>query len=246
MNKEEYSRSHQVDKYKFYRYVQKLLKEWKVENSITERYVVHHRDDNEEVRAYNNEHYERWGFNEDCTFELGKYVQFMTGVEHSRYHNTGEKNPHYGKPLSAEHRNKISNAMKNGSSPWYGKQLSVEHKKNLSLSHMGKTLTEEQRKKISASNKGRVVSEETREKLRIAGKNRAPEIIEKLRIANTGPNNHMWGKTTPDDVKEKLRISVKLAKEKTVALYNKYKQNNGELSWNDFQRALKNNEINIE
>ena len=48
--------------------------------------MVHHRDDTEETRKYNDEHYELWGFNEDGTFEYGKYVLFVTQSEHNTIH----------------------------------------------------------------------------------------------------------------------------------------------------------------
>jgi hypothetical protein len=60
-----------------------------IDNNYTCRCVVHHRDDTEECRKYNEEHYERWGFNEDGTFEYGKYVIFMINTEHSAHHHTG-------------------------------------------------------------------------------------------------------------------------------------------------------------
>ena len=71
--------------------IKKMLAEWKAANNIKCRCVVHHRDDTEETRKYNEEHYELWGFNLDGTFEYGKYVVFMTSAEHNTYHKTGTK-----------------------------------------------------------------------------------------------------------------------------------------------------------
>ena len=81
------------------------FKRWEKENNITERCVVHHRDDTEETYKYNTEHYERWGCNEDGTFEYGKYVIFMTSAEHNKYHHTN-------KSVSEETRAKMSVAQK--------------------------------------------------------------------------------------------------------------------------------------
>ena len=70
-NMEYYSANHRNE---YHKYIHKLLNEWKLANSITERCVVHHRDDTEECCKYNEEHYELWGFNLDGTFEYGKYI----------------------------------------------------------------------------------------------------------------------------------------------------------------------------
>ena len=53
--------------------------------------VIHHLRDTEEQRKYNNEHYELWGFNEDGTFEYGKYVIFVTEEWHLNYHHHSEE-----------------------------------------------------------------------------------------------------------------------------------------------------------
>lgn len=124
---------------------------------------MHHRDDNEEVRAYNEAHYELWGYNLDGTFEYGKYVVFMTRAEHNTYHFSGNKNPMYGKPLSDEHKAKISTARK-------GIPHSTEAKAKISAALKGHQSSDETRTKISAAHKGRKLSNEWRAKLSIAGK----------------------------------------------------------------------------
>ena len=43
-----------------------------------------------------------------------------------------------------------------------------------------------------------------------------------------------------------MQISQKQLKGNIVTIYKQYKRTGGELSWNDFQRAFKNNEISIE
>lgn len=175
MNNQEYwSGGRYICNTAYYKYVHRLLETWKIENNITECCVVHHRDDNEEVRAYNNEHYERWGFNEDGTFEYGKYVIFMTNAKHVGYHNKsrkvsqetrekhrarwlGEKNPHYGKPLPEEIKAKISNTLK-GKMPWmYGKHHSIETKSKISNALKGKPLSDECRAKMSAARKRNLI-----------------------------------------------------------------------------------------
>lgn len=131
MNKKEYYQNSNARKRytHLYKYVQSLLKEWKVNNNYVCKCVVHHRDDTEECRKYNEEHYELWGFNEDGTFEYGKYVIFMTHAEHSSYHHAGhnrcagENNPMYGR-----HRSGIN-------APMYGKKHSTETREKMILHH---------------------------------------------------------------------------------------------------------------
>lgn len=97
-------------------------------NCIVGKCDVHHRDDNDEVITYNNTHYERWGFNEDGTFEYGKYVLFMTHSEHTAYHN---------KHISAETHAKLSAAKRGERHPRYGKHLSDIHRARISASNQG-------------------------------------------------------------------------------------------------------------
>lgn len=162
MNKSEYYNSKNTLNM-YYKQIHKLLEEWKYKYNITERCIVHHRDDNEEVRAYNEAHYELWGYNLDGTFEYGKYVVFMTRAEHNTYHFSGNKNPMYGKPLSDEHKAKISAARK-------GIPHSAEAKAKISATLKGHQSSDETRAKISAAHKGRKLSNEWRAKLSIAGK----------------------------------------------------------------------------
>lgn len=126
------------------RKLDKYIKEWKALNNITGRCVVHHRDDTEEAREYNEKHYEFWGFNLDGTFEYGKYVIFMTSGEHTRYHNmqrSGVNSPLYGRHHSWETRNKISEHNK-------GKVISAEQREALRLFQTGKHHTENTRKEM--------------------------------------------------------------------------------------------------
>ena len=62
MNKKEYYQNSNSRKpyTHLYKYVQSLLKDWKANNNYVCKCVVHHRDDTEECRKYNEEHYELW------------------------------------------------------------------------------------------------------------------------------------------------------------------------------------------
>lgn len=60
----------------------------------------------------------------------------------------GEKNPMYGKPLSNEHKRKLSEAKK-------GKHLSEETKQKISKAQKGRPLSDEHKRKLSAARKGK-------------------------------------------------------------------------------------------
>lgn len=143
MNREEFVKHGKPKGVEYYT-VHNLLDHWKNDNNIPDNVqcVVHHRDDTEECIKYNNEHYELYGFNEDGTFEYGKYVIFMTNVEHNTYH-------HKGKIISDATREKLSLANSGEKNGFYGK------------SH-----TEETKQKMREANTGRKHSEETKQKLR--------------------------------------------------------------------------------
>ena len=155
-NKEFWSNKANLKCYE-YKFVQSKLNEWKLENNIMECCVIHHRDDTEEVRAYNDAHYERWGFDDNGNFIEGQYVQFMTKSAHSSYH-------HKGKRLSEETKAKMSNALKGENnpqyrykgekSPNYGKHHLEETKEKISnplKGKKGKPLSNECKAKISAT-----------------------------------------------------------------------------------------------
>lgn len=144
-------------KSKWYRQSHKYLHVWMQSEHITELCDVHHRDDNEEVRAYNEAHYERWGCEEDGTFIEGKYVQFLTRSEHMRYHGrqrTGEKNPFYGKHYNhtEEAKQKISENhadISGENNPMFGKCHMPDTLAKMSESHKGWHPTAETKQRLS-------------------------------------------------------------------------------------------------
>lgn len=173
--------------------ITKILNQWKADNNLVGDYIVHHRDDTEECREYNKSHYERFGLNEDGTFEEGKYVIFMTTADHTRYHKTG------------------------------------------------KTYSLETRAKQSAARMGHAVSDETRAKQSIAmmGENnpaKRPEVREKM-MGDNSP-------TKRPEVREKL--SKNNCSRGMSILYNVYKENGGQLKWQNFKHTLKMGEITFE
>ena len=150
MNKDEWSKQPNKQSTYEYTYVHKLLSEWKRQNEITVRCVVHHRDDTEETRKYNEEHYELWGLNLDGTFEYGKYVVFMTVGEHASHHNKG-------KVLSEETKRLIGISS--------AQRMTDDMRKKISSVHKGKSISDAHKAAVSAKLKGRVISENHRAKL---------------------------------------------------------------------------------
>lgn len=230
MNREEWlaNGSHHNE---YWRYVNNALKQWKAENNISERCAVHHRDDTEETRKYNSEHYERWGFNDNGEFIEGQYVIFMTQSKHVCYHRTGH---HQTEETCA----KISAAQKGRESPMRGKHHSEETREKMSAAHCG------ERHPMY----GRKHSEETRAKISDAlkggenpmyGKHHSEEACTKM----SANHSHYWrGKTRSEETRAKM-----LAAQKGISiLYTTYKNNGGILKWSEFRKALKNGEIAFE
>lgn len=99
------------------------------------------------------------------------------------------------------------------------------------LHKLGTHHTEITKKKLSKALKGRVVSSETRLKL------------SKL---TTGSRNPMYTIHWTDSQKSSSSVKHKIIMRGIKVLYNVYKDNNGKLSWNDFQKSLKDGSIAFE
>lgn len=177
MNKHEYWKLTNKQSTSEYRHIHKLLEQWRLTNNITESCIVHHKDDTEECRKYNEEHYELWGCNLDGTFEYGKYVVFMTRAEHTRYHSLNRSEETLKKIIQScignkrglgyKHtdieRKKISDAQ-------IGKHRSVETREKMSIAQKGKKFSNETKEKLSAVHKGKNHSDETKAKMRATNK----------------------------------------------------------------------------
>lgn len=169
MNKKEWYSGAVNKTFKWKHLVQQKIKEWQISNNIAEKCDIHHRDDTEECRKYNEEHYELWGFNEDGTFEYGKYVVFMTHAEHSYYHHHGEKHHMYGR--------------KGLDNPLFGHNCTEETKRKISESNAGRKRTDEMKYKMSLAAKNQYLSsDEFRERLHNAfkGKHHTDEAKAKM------------------------------------------------------------------
>lgn len=250
MNREEYYNNHASYKTFERKYVQELLRQWKIDNNYTCKCVVHHRNDTEECIAYNEAHYELWGFNLDGTFEYGKYVVFMTHAEHSSYHNKGDKNS----MRRPEVRAKVSATKKGRESTFKGKHHTEESKQKLCESHLGKRASDETRKKLSEArqdekhwNYGKHWSDETKRKMGQShtGFKHTEESKQKMSDSRKGEKNNFYGKQHSEETLQHLR-EVRSQQMKDDALhYHQYKANGGNLSWHEFRKLFHNNDPQI-
>lgn len=248
MNYYEWKNAHglgiQLD-FKFYNESHKLMKKFNIVNG-TNKTEVHHLRDTEEQRNYNDTHYELWGFNEDGTFEYGKYVVFFTHDEHVSYHSQ-----------SAETRKKLSD---NNAKYWLGKHHSDETRIKMSESAKHRPPeSEDTKRKRSLHSKKIWEDAECRERMTSAIKHtistKSEEEIKAKFTKEVRDKISMASKAMWNDPKyrEKMASSMKdlaeMNKERTRMLslqYKTYKQNGGNMLWNEYQKAYKNGHIIIE
>ena len=120
----------------------------------------HHLFNTPEQIAYNNEHYELWGFeideNGNASFEYGKYIIFVTPEEHSQIHassdETNEKRSIAMKRIwaNSEYRQKTVESMRNSMTSLRRYKIS----KNNSKYWKGKHLPNIVKQKISNAKSG--------------------------------------------------------------------------------------------
>jgi hypothetical protein len=197
-----------------YRNVVRSIQLQLIYNANPKANVIHHLLDTEEQRKYNNEHYERFGLNQDGTFEYGKYVIFVTNKEHAIIHS-----------LLEETRNKISKAVKksytnerrvNASNIMKARWKNPCFREKMHRLVSGVPLTDETKQKISESNKARWQDPDSRNN-RIEIIKRATESYwtderrEQARINNTGEKNPMFGKHPKESARSKMSESAKLS-----------------------------------
>jgi len=112
----------------------------------------------------------------------------------SEEHKRKISEAHKGKKHTAEHNRKTSEGRK-------GIKFSEETKRRMSKAHRGKKLSEEHRKKIGESNMGRIVSKETRRKIGEPkkgkptwnkGKHLTEEWKRKLSLSHKGVKSYLW------------------------------------------------------
>lgn len=237
----------------FYNKSHKIMKEFNTVNS-TNKTVVHHLRDTEEQRKYNDTFYERWGFNEDGTFEYGKYVIFVTHDEHNKIH-----------VASDETRKRLSESSKAFWCTDEGRQLLSENSKkrwaneeyrNKLIAKMNSAEAKARReanktvigKKISESKKGYHHTEESKQKMRKS--HLGKQGMCGSAHPNFGKPASNRGVPMSDEAKRKSRESH-LGKSSAhlkacQILYKAYKQGNGILSWNEFQKCISSGYISFE
>jgi hypothetical protein len=137
MNKNEYYTNNICGKNREYIVAHELLKRWKINNGIANhtKCVIHHIDDTEECRNYNEAHYELWGFNLDGTFEYGKYVVFMTQSEHNTHHFKGKINS----KVAGENNGMFGKHRYGEQAPMFGKKHSTETHTKMCINHANVT-----------------------------------------------------------------------------------------------------------
>lgn len=172
MNQREWKKSGKfTNKYEWYNQVRRFQRSLQY-NPNPEAKIIHHLRDTEEQRKYNDEHYEFWGFDQNGTFEYGKYVIFVTREEHSNIHKCSEE------------------TCKKKSIGLMGKGLSEAHRLSISKSNTGKKRSEEsklkQSKAISGANNhnyGKHKSDITKDRLRRSCRKSSIERIAPVKTA---------------------------------------------------------------
>ena len=264
MNRKEWleaCKNHVPGIYKWYNECLKIRKSLKY-NDNPKAIHKHHLFNTPEQIAYNNEHYEMWGFNEDGTFEYGKYIIFVTPEEHSMLHRDSE--------ITRQRKGDASRGEKNyfyGTGPMLGKHFSEEHRRKIGEANTGKKRSDEARKNISDAQKGKHSGERNGMYGKFGkdnpnyGSKRSEET--KRNISNSlkghpglkGSDNGMYGKNHTEETRKKISESlkgrkpsaseienraksIKATNEIIASLYKEYKSLGGVLSWNDFRKEL--------
>lgn len=117
---------------------------------------------------------------------------------------SGKKNPNYGKPLSDEHRKRLSEfhkgrkctlaTRKKMSKSQKGRKHAIETIKKISEANTGKIFSDEHRKNLSESKKGTKHSLDSRKKMAKARRNRGLFGFTGTRLfKQVNPENKCWG-----------------------------------------------------
>lgn len=254
MNRKEWKTSGKFKgKYEWYNKTRKIQKSLQY-NSDPNAKVIHHLRDTEEQRLYNDTYYERWGFNEDGTFEYEKYVAFVTKEWHNNYHHHSE-----------ETRKQLRESSKAFWNTDKGRQILSESTKkcwandeyrNKLITKMNSDEAKARRaankavigKKISESKKGYHHTDEAKQKM--SKSHLGKPGMRGEAHPNFGKPSHNQGVPMSDEAKQKSRekhIGKSSAHLKACQiLYKAYKQGNGILLWNDFQKCISNGYISFE
>jgi len=181
--------------------------------------VIHHLRETEEQRQFNDQYYERWGFDFDGEM---KYAIKMTKEEHSNYHKCSE-----------ETKQKMHNSQL-GNKNRLGISHSLETKEKLRQANLGKKQSQETKDKQSKIRKGipqpkllgnknasgkrtleqkKKISETTQiamQNLSIESKQKMIENGKKAGLNSRGKNlgnKNASGKRTPEQI-ERIRLGT--------------------------------------
>jgi hypothetical protein len=122
------------------------------------------------------------------------------------------KNKGYGF-LRRAFANYMRNKMIGAGNNMYGKHHSDDAKKKIGNGNRGRIPSSITRSKMSESHKGKISP--------LKGRKRDLKIIEKIKIATTGENNPMYGRTHSDDTKKKIGIKSVGRKPRLGAILSK-------------------------
>jgi hypothetical protein len=161
-------------------------------------WVIHHLRDTEEQRNFNDNYYERWGFDFDGNM---KYCIPLTVEDHRKYHC-----------LSEETRKKLGQASK-------GKKRSEISRKNMSIAQLKrfkeKPFSDETREKIRLKNKGKTLSEEIKKRMSIGSmgqtspnKGKTKETSESIRRM-AEKNRIPWSEERKAAYKDKIKFKIR-------------------------------------
>ena len=165
--------------------------------------------DTPEQIEYNTNHYEMWGFNEDGTFEYGKYMTFVTKEEHSKIHRVCTETRRRMRESAIrvwkrkDHVAKMS-AIRKGKPSWNkGKSCSDETKQKISRAKKGRKLSDETKLKLSIAITNMWKDPEIRSKMinSLKGHKCSDETKKKISMANSGENHYLYGKHISDEQK---------------------------------------------
>lgn len=136
---------------------------------------------------------------------------------------SGKNHPMYGKHHSKESREKISNSKKGNNYGYVGKNHWLYGKTGEGTPHFGMKVSDESKKRMSESHIGYVMPQSQKDAISLSNR----------------------GKTRTDEQKERYSIAQKKCVGDRSKAFNKYRSLGGQLSWNEFQKAIKLGEINM-
>jgi group I intron endonuclease len=141
------------------------------------------------------------------------YIQECNSIYPNGYNfQTGGHNNHH---LHEETKKKLSEAHK-GKNTWAkGKPLTEEHKRKISEALMGRantwqknvSLSKETKERISEINKGRIVTEETRRKISKANKGMLRSIEARKKMSETHKGHISWNRGKFLSIEHKKKLS---------------------------------------